>query len=63
MHVTGMGWWCADCHAASVDYNNRIGASHLNGTRDVNFYSPGTTWDGSNCSSACHPDMDWYSWR
>ena len=63
MHVIGMGWWCADCHAASVDFDNKIGASHLNGRRDVNFYSPGTSWDGGSCSSACHADTNWYSWR
>jgi hypothetical protein len=63
LHVTDMGWWCADCHTGSADYDSRIGPSHLNGVPDVQFYSPGSTWDGSNCTSSCHESGSVRSWQ
>jgi hypothetical protein len=64
-HVVDLGTWCADCHAGSVDFaGNIVGAGHLNGVTNVQFYSPGSTWDGSNnCTASCHPFPDSVSWR
>jgi predicted CxxxxCH...CXXCH cytochrome family protein len=58
-----MGWWCADCHAGSVTFDGVIGASHLNGARNVEFYSPGSTWSGTDCTSSCHDDSGSRGWH
>jgi predicted CxxxxCH...CXXCH cytochrome family protein len=62
MHVNQMGYRCADCHSGTADYSNVIGPSHLDGARNVQYFSPGSTWDGSSCTSACHDDGGSRSW-
>ena len=63
MHVVGNGNWCADCHAGTVDFSSTIiGTAHLNGTRDVQFFSPGSIWSGGSCSSNCHEGSEYRSW-
>jgi hypothetical protein len=66
MHVNGNGNWCTDCHAGTVFFDNTIvGTGHLNGLRDVQFYSPGSTFDGNNCTALCHEPFfsNPVSWR
>jgi predicted CxxxxCH...CXXCH cytochrome family protein len=65
LHVNGNGNWCTDCHAGTVFFDNTIvGTGHVNGLQDVLFYSPGSTWDGNNCTASCHPpDIGTVSWR
>jgi hypothetical protein len=64
-HVNGQMNWCTDCHASTVFFDNTIvGTGHVNGLIDVQFYSPGSAWDGSNnCTASCHPFPDSVSWR
>jgi predicted CxxxxCH...CXXCH cytochrome family protein len=63
LHVNQLGWWCADCHTGAINYSNVIGPRHLDGTRDVVFFSPGSTWDGAFCTSACHESGETRSWH
>ena len=67
-HINTVGAWCADCHAATVSFPAGVGdpgqalPSHVDGKVEVQFFTPGTTWDGANCTSACHGG-DTYSWQ
>ena len=70
-HVIDEGYRCADCHAATIAFPVAGGGlgellsppvNHVNGSADVQFFSPGTAWDGARCTSACHDSTEWRTW-
>jgi predicted CxxxxCH...CXXCH cytochrome family protein len=63
LHVIQYGYYCADCHYGSVDYVGAVKPGHLNGSRDVQFNPPTTTWTGTFCSSNCHEGSEFRPWR